>query len=129
MVLGVVIIAILLSSAWLVKKYNQNCLTMGLYVIPSFIGTIVLMTVENENTGTKAGLLISYYVVLTFWAAQTLSMSMISRNIAGSTKKSVIVAANFVAWCAGNAAGPQAFLKWDAPRCKLPFSSPFSTPY
>lgn len=122
MVLGVIIIIILLSSAYLVKKYQQNCLIMGLYVIPSFIGTIVLMTVKNKDTATRAGLLVSYYIVLTFWAAQTLSMSMISRNIAGATKKSVIVAANFVAWCAGNAAGPQVFLSWNAPRYFIAFS-------
>jgi len=117
MVLGVVIILILLSSAFLVKKYKQNCFTMGVYVIPSFIGTVVLMTVKNTDTATRAGLLISYYIVLTFWAAQTLSMSMISRNVAGQTKKTVVVAANFCAWCAGNAAGPQVFLTYDAPRC------------
>lgn len=123
MVLGAIIIIVLLSSAWLVKKYKQNCLVMGLYVIPSFIGTIVLMTVKNTDTATRAGLLISYYVVLTFWAAQTLSMSMISRNIAGQTKKTVIVAANFCAWCAGNAAGPQVFLTKDAPRYFIAFST------
>jgi hypothetical protein len=60
--------------------------------IPSFVGTIVLLTVQNKNTGTKAGLLLSYYMVLSFWAAQTLAMSMISRNVAGQTKKSVVVA-------------------------------------
>jgi hypothetical protein len=69
------------------------------------MGTIVLMTVVNKNTATKAGLLISYYIALSFWAAQTLAMSMISRNVAGQTKKSVVVAMNFVAWAAGNAAG------------------------
>lgn len=123
MVLGVFIIIVLLSSAWLVKKYKQNCLIMGLYVIPSFIGTIVLMTVKNTDTATRAGLLFSYYIVLTFWAAQTLSMSMISRNIAGQTKKTVIVAANFCAWCAGNAAGPQVFLTTNAPRYFIAFST------
>jgi hypothetical protein len=105
MVLGAVIIFILLTSTWLVKKYGKNCLVMGVYVIPSFMGTIVLMTVVNKNTATKAGLLISYYIALSFWAAQTLAMSMISRNVAGQTKKSVVVAMNFVAWAAGNAAG------------------------
>ena len=34
MVLGVVIITILLSSTWLVKKTGQNLIVMGLYVIP-----------------------------------------------------------------------------------------------
>lgn len=34
MVLGAYIILILLSSTYLVKKYSQNLLVMGLYVIP-----------------------------------------------------------------------------------------------
>ena len=96
---------ILLSSTWLVKKTGQNLLIMGVYIIPSFAGTIVLMTVGNHNTATEAGLLFSYYIVLSFWAAQTLGMSMLSRNVAGQTKKSVCVALNFVAWATGNAIG------------------------
>jgi hypothetical protein len=105
MVLGAFIIIILLSSTWLARKTGQNLLVMGVYVIPSFIGTIVLMTVINKNTATKAGLLVSYYIVLSFWAAQTLAMSMISRNVAGQTKKSFVVAFNFVCWATGNAIG------------------------
>ena len=105
MVLGTVIIVILFSSAYLVKKYGQNCLTMGLYIIPSFVGTIVLMSVKNTGTATKVGLLISYYIVLSFWAAQTLGMSMLSRSVAGQTKKSVVVSMNFIAWCTGNSIG------------------------
>ncbi len=64
----------------------------------SFIGTIVLMSVKNKNTATKAGLLISYYITLSFWAAQTLAMSMLSRNVGGQTKKSIAVTLNFVFW-------------------------------
>lgn len=105
MVLGAVIISILLSSTWLVKKTGQNLIVMGVYVIPSFVGTIVLMSVVNRNKATQAGLLISYYIVLSFWAAQTLAMSMISRNIAGQTKKTAVVAMDFVAWSTGNAIG------------------------
>ena len=63
------------------------------------------MSVKNHDTATKVGLLISYYIVLSFWAAQTLSMSMISRNIGGQTKKSIVVTMNFVSWCTGNAIG------------------------
>ena len=59
------------------------------------------MTVKNTSTATEAGLLISYYITLSFWAAQTLGMSMLSRNVAGQTKKSVVVTMNFVAWCTG----------------------------
>lgn len=74
------------------------------------------MTVVNTSTATKAGLLFSYYIVLSFWAAQTLSMSMLSRNVGGQTKKSIVVAMNFVAWAVGNAVGPQVFIAKDAPR-------------
>lgn len=67
------------------------------------------MTVENTNTATEAGLLFSYYIVLSFWAAQGLGMSLLSRNVAGQTKKSVAVTMNFVAWAAGNAIGKFCF--------------------
>ncbi|THW92068.1 MFS transporter [Aureobasidium pullulans] len=123
MVLGAYIVIVLLSSTWIVKKTGQNLLVMGAFVIPSFAGTIVLMTVRNTNTATQGGLLFSYYIVLSFWAAQTLAMSMLSRNIGGQTKKSVVVAANFAAWAAGNAIGPQVFLAYDAPRYFIAFAT------
>jgi hypothetical protein len=63
------------------------------------------MTVENTSKAKQIGLLISYYITLSFWSAQTLSLSMISRNIAGQTKKSTIIATNFVAWAVGNSIG------------------------
>lgn len=67
------------------------------------------MTVENTTLATKVGLLISYYITLSFWSAQTLALSMVSRNIAGQTKKTTVVAATFVSWAAGNAIGKQPF--------------------
>lgn len=81
------------------------------------------MTVRNKNKGTQVGLMLSYYIVLSFWAAQTLAMSMLSRNIAGQTKKSACVAMNFIAWATGNAIGPQVFLTRDSPRYFIAFST------
>jgi hypothetical protein len=63
------------------------------------------MTVKNTTLATKVGLLISYYITLSFWSAQTLCLSMVSRNIAGQTKKATVVAATFISWAAGNAIG------------------------
>lgn len=63
------------------------------------------MTVEKKGLDTKVGLLISYYITLSFWSAQNLCLSMVSRNIGGATKKSVVVAATFVSWAVGNAIG------------------------
>lgn len=63
------------------------------------------MTVQNHSLSTKVGLLISYYITLSFWSAQNLGLSMVTRNIAGATKKSTVVAATFVSWAVGNAIG------------------------
>jgi hypothetical protein len=64
------------------------------------------MTVyDNGKRSREIGLLISYYITLSFWACATLGLSLVSRNIAGATKKSVCVAFNFVGWAAGNAVG------------------------
>ena len=80
----------------------SNCTTN---IFRSYVGTIVLMTVENTNFATKIGLLISYYITMSFWAAQTLGLSMVSRNIGGATKKSVVIATTFVSWAVGNSIG------------------------
>ncbi len=80
------------------------------------------MTVPLEHRSQKIGLLICYYITLSFWSAQTLALSMISRNIAGQTKKSVAVALNFIIWATGNAIGPQVFLSWNGPRYFVAFA-------
>ncbi|KAI9368653.1 major facilitator superfamily domain-containing protein [Aspergillus egyptiacus] len=121
MVLGFYIIIVLLSSAFLVKKTGQNLYVMLGFLAPSYIGTIVLMTVENTTMATKVGLLISYYITLSFWSAQNLGLSMVSRNIGGATKKSAVIAATFVSWAVGNAIGPQVFLDHDKPRYFIAF--------
>ncbi|KAI8673175.1 hypothetical protein LRP88_02302 [Fusarium phalaenopsidis] len=123
MVLGFYIIIVLLSSAWLVKKTNQNLLVMLGFCIPSFVGTILLMTIPNRTFAQHVGLLICYYITLSFWSAQTLGLSMISRNTAGQTKKTVVVAFNFIIWAAGNAIGPQVFLSHDGPRYFIAFAT------
>ncbi|KAF7562342.1 hypothetical protein G7046_g1771 [Stylonectria norvegica] len=123
MVLGFYIIIVLLTSAWLVKKTSQNLLVMLGFCVPSFIGTILLMTIPSKTFAQHVGLLISYYITLSFWSAQTLALSMISRNIAGQTKKTVAVALNFIIWAAGNAIGPQVFLSYDGPRYFIAFAT------
>lgn len=122
MVLGFYIIIVLLSSVYLVGRFHQNLIVMAAFVIPSFIGTIILMTVNNTSRQNQIGLLISYYITFSFWSAQTLSLSMISRNVAGQTKKTTVIACNFIAWATGNAIGPQVFLSWNAPRYFIAFA-------
>ncbi|KAF5003197.1 hypothetical protein FDECE_10265 [Fusarium decemcellulare] len=103
MVLGGYILFVLLLSVYLIKKYNQNILTMLGFMIFSFVGTICLMAVPNQTMAQHVGLLISYYITMSFWTAQTMGLSLMSRNVGGATKKSVVIATNFIFWAAGNA--------------------------
>ncbi|UPL00084.1 hypothetical protein LCI18_011018 [Fusarium solani-melongenae] len=112
MVLGFYIIIVLLGSVWLVKKFNQN-----IYIMLGFV------TVPNKNFSTSVGLLICYYITLSFWSAQTLGLSMMSRNVAGQTKKTFVIANNFIWWSAGNAAGSQVFLAREAPKYHTAFAT------
>ncbi|CAG9993054.1 unnamed protein product [Clonostachys byssicola] len=123
MVLGAYIIILLLVSVWMVNKWNQNILTCLGFVVFSFVGTILLMTVPNVTFSQHVGLLISYYITMSFWTAQTLGLSMMSRNVGGQTKKTIVVAANFIFWSAGNAIGPQVFLARESPKYYTAFAT------
>ena len=105
MVLGAILMIILFSCTWFANKTQQTCLVMAAYVLPSIMGTVVLMTVVNHNKASQIGLLLSYYITISFWAAPTLTMTLISRNIAGQTKKMVITAMYFISWAVGNSIG------------------------
>ncbi|KAF6830607.1 allantoate permease [Colletotrichum musicola] len=123
MVLGFYIIFVLLGSVWLVKKTGQNLYVMLGFCVPSVVGTVLLMTLPNNTFAQHIGLLICYYITLSFWSAQTLALSLISRNIAGQTKKQIAVGLNFIIWAAGNAIGPQVFLSWNGPRYFIAFAT------
>lgn len=71
---------------------------------------------------TRVGLLFAYWITLSFWGTTVILMSMLARNVAGQTKKSVSTASLFVAWAVGNTIGPQVFQSKDAPRYFTCFS-------
>lgn len=131
MVLGAYLIFLLLSSAWLTKRFNQNLLFMIGYVVPSIIGTIVLMTVTFQDypigsyqRRMRSGvLLFCYYLTLSFWGVANLGLSLLTRNIAGQSKKSTVTTINFVAWATGNIVGPFVFKTQEAPRYTTAFGT------
>lgn len=71
------------------------------------------------------GLLIAFYCTQFYLAEGNLIFSLISRNIAGQTKKSTTLALTFIFWAAGNMAAPQIFQKSDAPRYRKGFTAHF----
>ncbi|KAH9907549.1 major facilitator superfamily transporter [Xylariomycetidae sp. FL2044] len=115
MVVGVIVIVTMLSAAWIDRKYKQTILAMMAGIIPTIIGVVVLFSVPLTPQST-VGLLIAYYLMYSFWACSGLALSLVTRNVAGQTKKSIIITNNFVWWAVGNSIGPQIFREQDAPR-------------
>ena len=115
MVSGVVQVVAMLSGVWVSNKYKQTIWTMMASVVPTIAGTIVLMILPFEHS-KRVGLLFAYYFMISFWACSGLALSLVTRNVAGQTKKSVVIAINFVFWATGNSIGPQVFRSQDAPR-------------
>ncbi len=121
MVNGAVTTIALLISAYLDRKYQQTIYIMLASLVPSVICTSVLIGVPF-SPARRVGLLIAYWSFYSFFTLTSLSLALLSRNVAGQTKKSVIIASNFVCWAAGNSIGPQVFRDRDAPRYYLAFS-------
>lgn len=115
MVPGAVQIIAMLIAVHFERKYKQTALTMLAGTLAPMAATIVFLAVP-WSLDTRDGLLIAYYLIWSFYAAVGLLFPLISRNVAGQTKKATVIATTFVFWAAGNAAGPQAFQSRQAPR-------------
>jgi hypothetical protein len=103
---GAVTIIAMVGSATLAQTTKQTCLVMHLWTIPPIIGTAVIYGIPPTHS-TRVGLLIAFYCTQFYLAEGNMIFSLISRNLAGRTKKSTSLAMTFVAWAAGNMAAPQ----------------------
>ncbi len=112
---GVVMICVMLTSVWADRKFKQTILIMMVGVLPTIAGTVALISVPFEPS-KRVGLLIAYYAMYSFWVCSGLALSLVSRNVAGQTKKTAVIASNFVFWAMGNSIGPQCFRDKDKPR-------------
>jgi hypothetical protein len=68
---------------------------MQLWTIPPVIGTAIIIAIE-PTASNAAGLLIAFYLTQFFLAQGNMVISLISRNIAGQTKKSTCLTMTFV---------------------------------
>jgi hypothetical protein len=78
----------------------------------SMVGMLLVWKLNpNEVVGRVLGLSLSVAYVVNI----PLSLSIITSNVAGFTKKSVTSAMLFVGYCIGNIVGPQFFHSYEAP--------------
>ncbi|KAI1401843.1 putative MFS transporter [Hypoxylon fuscum] len=121
---GAVTIIVMIGGAWLVTWTKQTALVMHVWTLPAIVGTAVIYAIP-PNPGNKVGLLIAFYCTQFYLAEGNMIFSLISRNVAGQTKKSTTLAMTFIGWAAGNMAAPQIFQDSDAPRYQKGFTAHF----
>lgn len=103
----------ILSAAAITTFIRRACLgTMILMVAFSVIGTVMMFAIDPaHNVARLAG----FCLTVAYVANLPLSLALVTSNVAGYTKKTVVLAMVFIAYCVGNIAGPQFFKSSQAP--------------
>jgi hypothetical protein len=104
----VVISAVLCSSS-----PNIRTLAMMALTLTSLLGMVLMYALQESN---QAGRMAGFCLSLAFSANMPLSMSLVTSNVRGLTKRAVVNARVLVMYCAVNIVGPQFFSVTEAPR-------------
>jgi ACS family allantoate permease-like MFS transporter len=80
----------------------------------SLIGCILVYATDN-----KGPRLLGLFIFVAYAAGIPLTLSMVSSNVSGYTKKATVSAIMFIAYCTGNIIGPFLFFSEEAPRYQV----------
>ena len=84
------------------------------------IGLILVWKLDDEN---KAGKMVGITLGIVYAINMPIQLSQVTSNVAGFTKRSVVSALIFIAYCVGNLVGPQFFLDSEEPAYPVSFLS------
>ena len=106
---------IALVTMCIIATYVRNCrlILMISALSISLIGMVLVYVIPNSN---PYGCLAGIWLCSPFAANIPISLSLITSNVGGLTKKATVSAMLFVAYSAGNIIGPQFFYASEAPR-------------
>jgi len=94
---------------------NSRCITMTVANLICIVGASMLVALPHTaKWGRLIGLWLCYFQGLGF----SMSLTIVSSNIAGTTKKQLTSAALFTGYCVGNIIGPQTFKDSEKPGYK-----------
>ncbi|KAF2503227.1 MFS general substrate transporter [Lophium mytilinum] len=106
-------VIMVLTSSYLTSKLRKSrCIIIAVLLCISLLGWALVGYLPQDQVGAK---LFGVFIFGAYAAAFPLSLSMIASDVAGYTKKTVTSGILFLAYCAGNIAGPQVFLAKEAP--------------
>jgi hypothetical protein len=110
-----------LTAAYLASKLRKSrCIIIACLLCIAILGWCLVGYLPQYQTGGKLG---GVFIFAAYAAGFPLSLSIIASDVAGYTKKTVVSAILFLAYCAGNISGPQVFFAREAPHyqtgCKI----------
>ncbi|KAL2803130.1 major facilitator superfamily domain-containing protein [Aspergillus granulosus] len=109
---GVAVFILVLASSIIASKVpNSRLIVSIIMTLLSVIGTALVYA-----TSAIASRYIGLILMAGYSAALPIIMAMISSNIGGFTKRSVVNAIFFVMYCVGNIIGPQLFFEHEEPQ-------------
>ncbi|CAG8948783.1 hypothetical protein HYFRA_00001905 [Hymenoscyphus fraxineus] len=109
----------MLFGGWVATRWpGMRCVVMTVSNTICIIGSGLLVGLPASNKwGRLVALWLCYFQNLGF----SMSLTMISSNVAGYTKKQLTAALIFIGWCIGNIAGPQTFIEGEQPEYKTAY--------
>ncbi|KAI0976363.1 MFS general substrate transporter [Xylaria arbuscula] len=108
----------LLVSGYISSRFpNMRCAVMlgGNLICVAAGGALVGLPVGADGTMNKWGRLVALWLCSFQSVGFSMSLTMVSSNVAGYTKKQLTGAILFVGYCVGNIIGPQTFIASEAP--------------
>ncbi|KAI1346708.1 major facilitator superfamily domain-containing protein [Xylaria sp. FL0043] len=110
---SVLSIASITGTGWVAGRFrSMNCILIALVVLPPIVGSALISHRAAIPHGVS---LFGYFLLSTGPATLPLLLSLVQSNFRGVTKKMTMTALLFIAYCAGNIAGPQLFIDAEAP--------------
>jgi MFS family permease len=104
--LGVIGFIVIMFTGWLSGKYQNIRIIMAVVCcLPVIAGMAIIW--KSEWYYRAAAPVVGYSILGFFGVPVTLTISLGMSNVAGNTKKSLMAANIFVAYCVGNIVGPQ----------------------
>ncbi|KAF5019162.1 hypothetical protein F66182_8841 [Fusarium sp. NRRL 66182] len=88
---------------------------IGLCMVPLGGSLILLFLPATAGGGADWGIVVSTWLANCCSAPLCSAASLLASNVKGNTKKGIVSAGFFIAYCAGSITGPQAWLEEDAP--------------
>jgi ACS family allantoate permease-like MFS transporter len=103
-----------LTAALLATKLRKSrCIIITCLLCISMLGWCLVGYLPTSHNGGRLG---GVFIFAAYASGFPLSLSIIASDVAGYTKKTVVSAVVFLAYCAGNISGPQVFFAREAPR-------------